>query len=186
MKGLHQSKLFGQYVKTCIVTGVALVLCLMFIGAAHAQDFTYTNNNGTITITGYTGAGGAVNIPANIIGLPVTAIGDWAFYSTSLTSVDIPSSITSIGDYAFDSCFSLTSVTIPDSVTNLGVYAFPWCYSLTNLTIGNSVTAIGYWAFYECKSLTQVTIPDSVTSVGFWAFAASDLLTNITLGKSVT
>jgi hypothetical protein len=186
MKGLHQSKLFGQYLKTCIVTGVALVLFLMFIGAAHAQDFTYTNNNGSITITGYTGPGGAVNIPATIDGLPVTAIGDWAFYAKSLTSVGIPSSITSIGDYAFDSCFGLTSVTIPDSVTNLGVYAFPWCYSLTNVTIGNNVTAIGYWAFYECRNLKQVTIPDSVTSVGFWAFAASDLLTNITFGKSIT
>lgn len=186
MKALQRSKLFGQYVKTCIVTGAALVLCLMVIGAAHAQDFTYTNDNGSITITGYKGAGGAVNIPGTIDGLPVKAIGEWAFYSKSVTSVGIPSSITSIGDYAFDSCYGLTSVTIPDSVTNLGVYAFPWCFSLTNVTIGNSVTAIGYWAFYECKSLTHVTIPDSVTSIGYWAFAGSDMLTNIMFGKSVT
>jgi hypothetical protein len=162
------------------------MLCLVFIGAAHAQEFTYTTNNGSITITRYKGAGGPVNIPGTITGLPVTAIGDWAFYSTSPTSVAIPGSITSIGDYAFDSCFSLTSVTIPDSVTNLGIYAFPWCYSLTNVTIGNNVPAIGYWAFYECSSLTRVTIPDSVTSIGDNAFQANGLLTNIFIGKNVT
>ena len=84
-------------------------------------QFTWTTNNGTITITGYTGPGGAVTIPSTINGLPVTSIGDRAFLNCySLTSVTIGSSVTSIGDYAFYDCTSLTSVTIPDSVTNIG------------------------------------------------------------------
>ena len=62
-------------------------------------EFNYTINNGTITITGYTGPGGAVTIPDTINGLPVTSIGDCAFYNcTSLTSVTIPNSVTSIGN----------------------------------------------------------------------------------------
>ena len=67
--------------------------------------FNYTTNNGTITITGYTGPGGAVTIPDTINGLPVTSIGDYAFCNcTSLTSVTIPNSVTSIGDEAFSYC----------------------------------------------------------------------------------
>jgi hypothetical protein len=184
MKALPRSKL--SYLKTSPATGVVLVLWLTLIGAGQAQDFSYTNNNGSITITGYKGASSSVSIPRAINDLPVTAIGDWAFYFTSITTVAIPDSITSIGDYAFDYCFGLTSATIPDSVTNLGVYAFAWCNSLTNVVIGNSVSAIGYWTFYECWKLTQVTIPDSVTSIGENAFGANELLTNIIIGKGVT
>ena len=45
-------------------------------------QFSYTSNNGTITITGYNGAGGAVIIPNSLAGLPVTSIGEWAFVAT--------------------------------------------------------------------------------------------------------
>jgi hypothetical protein len=72
--------------KTCCVTGTSLTLLLMLITDLQAQDFIYTNNNGTITITGYTGPGGSVTIPSLITGLPVTSIDKWAFsYATNLT-----------------------------------------------------------------------------------------------------
>ena len=64
-----------------------LLLLLALPEAVQAQ-FTFTTNNGAITITGYTGPGGAVDIPSTIIGLPVTSIGNGAFHScTSLTGV---------------------------------------------------------------------------------------------------
>ena len=69
--------------------------------------FNYTTNNGTITITGYTGSGGVVTIPGSVNFLPVTSIGDLAFfYCTNLTSVTIPNSVTSVGGGAFESCTS--------------------------------------------------------------------------------
>ena len=73
-----------------------------------------------------------------------------------LTSVTIPDSITSIGDYAFYNCTGLTSVTIPDSVTSIGEYAFSKCTGLTSITIGNSVTSIGDYAFLRCNALADV------------------------------
>src|SRR5688572_30005781 len=91
----------------------ATLLHVLILPAVAQAQFSYTTINGTITITGYTGPGGAVAIPDTINGLPVTSIGDYAFTQrTSLTSVTIPDSVTTIGESAFESC-SLTSVTIP-------------------------------------------------------------------------
>jgi hypothetical protein len=121
-------------------------------------QFTFTTNSGAITITGYTGSGGAVLIPVAINGYPVTGIGEGAFGgSGGVTSVTIPNSVTNIGSYAFQDCFSLTSVTIPNSVTTIGVEAFADS-GLTSVTIPNSVISIGDYAFASCPSLTNITV----------------------------
>jgi hypothetical protein len=65
----------------------------------------------------------------------------------------------------------LTSITIPNSVTSIGNYAFSGCSSLTSVTVPSSVTSIGDYAFYGCKSLTGITIPESITSIGSSAFS---------------
>ena len=71
---------------------------LLALPSVVQSQFTYTTNNGAITITGYTGPGGAVTIPSTITGLPVTTIGTSAFFNNfALTSVTIPNSVTSIG-----------------------------------------------------------------------------------------
>ena len=74
------------------------------------------------------------------------------------TSVTIPNSVTSIGNWAFSGCRGLTSVTIPNSVTSIGESAFFGCRGLTSVTIPNSVTSIGWSAFSCCSGLTSVTI----------------------------
>ena len=68
--------------------------------------------------------------------------------------IQIPNSVTSIGDCAFYNCNSLTSITIPDSVTSIRDCAFTYCNNLTSVTIPKSVTSIGNFAFYSCNSLT--------------------------------
>src|ERR1035441_3096584 len=105
-----------QTMKTNLIQTCLLAAALALPAAVQAQ-FYYTTINGTITITGYTGSGGAVTIPSTITGLPVTSIGWLAFgYDYSLTSVTIPNSITNIGDDAFFYCTGLTSVTIGTNV----------------------------------------------------------------------
>ena len=80
----------------------------------------------------------------------------------SLTSINIPDSVTSIGNEAFSWCESLTSINIPESVTSIGNEAFSWCESLTSIIIPKSVTSIGNEAFSWCESLTSINIPESV------------------------
>src|SRR5450830_1721029 len=99
-----------------------VLFLLATTAAVQAADYTYTtNSDNTITITGYTGSGGAVTIPSTINGLPVTSIGNGAFAGfTSLASVTIPNGVTSIGNSAFYYCSGLTSVTIGNGVTSIG------------------------------------------------------------------
>ncbi len=169
--------------------------------------FTYTTNNGAITITGYNTTNGGLNvvIPTSINGYPVTTIGVGAFNNlTTITNVTIPNSVTNIGIGPFRSCYSLTSISvnaanpsyasaggvlfdktlatliqypeglvgsyvIPNGVTSIGNYAFDSC-GLTSVTIPNNVTNIGNYAFSSCFGLTNVTIPNGVISIGNFAF----------------
>ncbi len=118
---------------------LAVLFYLTALSLAQAQ-FTVTNNDGEITITGYTGGGGAVSIPAMIDGLPVVAIGKDAFSFTEVSSVTIPDSVTSIGYEAFGTCTNLSSVTLPNSITDIAQYSFFECSALENVTIPNGVT----------------------------------------------
>ena len=111
-------------VRTTCVTSLLPLLLLLTLPAAVQAQYNYLTNNGAITITGYTSPGRVVIIPDTINGLPVTHIGDSAFYGNILTSVTIPNSVTNIGGYAFYFCTSLTSVTIGKSVTSIGDLRF--------------------------------------------------------------
>jgi hypothetical protein len=162
-----------------------------------AQDFTYIAPNSTITITGYTGPGGNVDIPSSIDGLPVTIISNDVFLNlTNLTSVSLPESLVSIGDSAFYGCSGLTTVRLPNSVIVVGPSAFGNCSNLTSVTIGNHVASISNWAFSGCSGLTRLTIPDSVTKIEdapvgrggvyggvFWGCTS---LTNVIVGKGLS
>lgn len=173
---------------------VWLALLLTLSGVAYAQSVTgttsdgliYSTSNSQITITGYAGPGGFVNMSGtiNVSGtdLPVTSIGNNAFAScTGLTGVTIPGGVISIGNSAFEYCSSLTSVVIPSSVTSIGSMAFLNCSKLTSVTIPSGVTSIRGYAFRGCSSLTIVTIPSSVTSLGGSAFDYTTNLTSITV-----
>ena len=76
--------------------------------------------------------------------------------SICLSSIIIPSSVTSIGSLAFFHCSSLTSISIPISVTSIGDSAFYQCFCLKSISIPKNVTLIENQAFYECYNLTSI------------------------------
>ena len=81
---------------------VVLILLTLAAPAAVKAQFSYTIYNGSVTITGYSGVGGSVSIPAVINSLPVTGIGQYVFEFSSVTSVTIPSSVTLRARTVFD------------------------------------------------------------------------------------
>ncbi len=145
------------------------------LGAVEGQ-WTYIVENGGATITAST-ATGAVMIPSELGGYAVKKVGQqytsiFGNSNTSVTSVTIPSSVTSIGAYAFNNSTSLASVTFQpaSSVTTIESYAFMGCTSLTSIIIPQGVQSIANHAFPYCSSLTSINIPSSVTSIGMFAF----------------
>ena len=103
-------------------------------------------------------------------------LGDYVFYGCSgLTSLTLPSSVTSIGRGAFYGCWKLTSLTIPSGVTSIGYSAFRGCSGLTNLTIPSSVTEIGWGAFRGCSGLTSIYVyPENLPELGIDIFTGCD------------
>jgi uncharacterized repeat protein (TIGR02543 family) len=140
--------------------------------AAVDGDLVFTCSGGNATITDYTGSGGNLVIPDELLDgstdCTVTGIGSNALKAKGLTGVSLPDSLTVIGQQAFMGN-ALTSVSIPDSVTSIGVNAFR-DNSLTTAAIGNAVTNVPYAAF-AYNSLTSVSFGDSVTSIADFAFA---------------
>ncbi len=101
-----------------------------------------------------------LTIPSSYNGLPVTAIGEYAFDNlTELQSVTIPDSVTTIWDNAFSGS-GLTSIVIPNSVTTVSYSAFRDCTALSTVRVGTGLTSIRESAFYGCSNLTGVYITD--------------------------
>jgi len=185
-------------IQSVLLYGAALLL--LALPAQGLAQFTFTTNNGAITITGYTGPGGAVTIPGAINGWPVTAIGFAAFQNcASLTNVTVPNSVVSIGEYAFQFCNGLTNIAIGTNATSIGNAAFSDCASLSAITVAannpayrsvagilfdrNQTTLIEY---PQDKAGGSYTIPNSVTNIADYAFNYCASLTNVTISTNVT
>ena len=96
-----------------------------------------------------------------------------------ITSIEIPSNVTTLGQYVFQECREFTSLTLPSSITEIGEGAFWGCSGLTSLTIPDGVTSISDYAFALCSGLTSLTIPSSVNSLGSYAFQECSSLRSI-------
>ncbi|MDO6595360.1 leucine-rich repeat domain-containing protein [Oceanihabitans sp. 2_MG-2023] len=122
------------------------------------------------------------NVSSGGLDFVVTAIGDSAFISSSLTAITFPNTIRNIGISSFNGN-NITTLSLPNSVTFIDRSAFR-NNQLTSVTIPNSVITISNDAFRN-NQLTSVIIPNSVTTLKILAFGDNQL-TSITLGSSVT
>lgn len=188
---------------------IIFILCTLCftVSVLAAHDFEvdgiYYNilEGNTVEVTsGYPNYRDAVIIPNTVtyndITYTVASIGRWAFDDCMfLTSITIPSSVTTIEQCAIMHCSKLISIivesgnTIYDSRDNCNAIIETATNTLIasckNTTITNSVTSIGDYAFYYCSGLTSITIPNSITVIGNYAFADCYSLTSANIGNSV-
>jgi BspA type Leucine rich repeat region (6 copies) len=197
-----------------------LLLAIMLLGKNvwadfYSAPFFYTTNASGVSITGYNGNGGTIQIPNAISNSPVVTIADGAFSGlTSLTNISIPNSVRSIENNAFAGCKSLRSITIPTNVTSIGDNVFSGCSSLPSTNgfgyvtwskgviitkysgpggsvsipsaiKGLPVITIESAAFADLNSLTAITVPSTVVSIGEGAFSSCTNLKSINLPKNL-
>ena len=103
-----------------------------------------------------------------------------------ITSIEIPSNVTTLGNYVFQGCSGLTSLTLPAGITEIGESAFYGCSGLTSLTLPAGITEIGESAFYGCSGLTSLTLPAGITEIDDNAFCGCRGLTSLTLPAGIT
>ena len=104
--------------------------------------------------------------------------------SSTASSVEILDGTKLIDNYAFYNARTLSSVQLPDSLTAIGDNAF-FENGLRELRLTDSITKIGAYAFSYCRNITEVTIPDNVNTLGTGAFSGCFALTTVSLGKNV-
>ncbi|HNX47920.1 MAG TPA: leucine-rich repeat domain-containing protein [Methanomassiliicoccales archaeon] len=180
-----------------------LVLVPGEVAALSEGDYEYelTGVPAVAAITKYTGAGGAVIIPATLGGYATTIIRHDAFnYGNGIhvTSVIIPSSVHTVENYAFANCEDLEKVLIGSGVSSIGDATFINCHNLNTILVHDSnlfyssLDDILYnktmTALIKCPSAKagDVTIPDTVTSLRYGSFDDCRSIENLVIGSGVT
>ena len=123
----------------------------------------------------------------------VTRIGSLAFgkyyndyrvdFTSNLTSVSLPETVTSIGEYAFGYCDQLTSINLPKGITSIGAGAFRGCEKLEQVVLPENLTCIEVATFGECIGLKSVVIPKKVTEIWEGAFSGCSNLESIEVAE---
>lgn len=115
----------------------------------------------------------------------VVEIGRSTFSNCSaLASIKLPETLTAIGEYAFDSS-GITSIVIPEGVSEIQFSTFRFCNELTTVQLPSTLTVISDEAFKQSKKVVSVNFPDGLVSIGGYAFNECDALTEVRLPASV-
>lgn len=103
-----------------------------------------------------------------------------------MTSVRLPSAVTTIAMRAFKNCPAIVDVEFPIGLTEIGKEAFEGCKALSAIDLPSALKSIGERAFKNCRALTRVSLPDACTTVDKEAFRECVSVTEIDLGQGVT
>ncbi len=130
-----------------------------------ASDFTYTVENGEVTITGYIGESEHVLIPDAIEDMPVTALAASAFYEKCVTTVVVPDSVRQVGTACFSGDNYLVSLTLPENLEVLAEGCIESCFRLMDFELPQGLKTIEQATLYFNLYLTNLTLPAGLTDI---------------------
>lgn len=150
----------------------------VFEAKSEAGDvFRYTvDGEGEAVIVACVPAGDRLQVPAELGGSPVRAVGERAFAGASgLRSVSLPTGLRRVGERAFGECAALRDVALPDGLAEIGDEAFFRCDSLERIVLPDGLVSLGAGAFRGCRRLASVVFPDSLEQIRAGAFSCTSL-----------
>lgn len=116
----------------------------------------------------------------------LTSIGDYAFLGCdNLRGIELPRSLRTLGEGVFRECGALERIDIPEGITRLPKYLFYWCTSLRSVTLPAHLAVIERGCFGYCGSLEAVTLPAGLKNIGSNAFSCCESLTEVVIPASV-
>lgn len=131
-------------------------------------------------LAGFVGEPELVNVPSEVDGIPVVAVGNSAFYNAEkLVSISLPDSIKKIDDYAFDNCYLLSEINLPRSVEFIGFNAFSDCGMLAELVLPEALTELDSSVFTRCTALKTLTFGKNIKKIGHDAFSSCEAISEV-------
>lgn len=165
---------------------MALLLCLTVLltcvpmaraeSGACGDGLSWDYSDGVLTISG----------SGNMYDYGSSTAVPWYSFRQEITSVVLPSGLTSVGSHAFYGCEQLTVLDLPENVRSVGEYAFAGCRQMQLLDLGSSLETIGTGAFYSCRAIAALRLPGTLKTIGSEAFYDCTGITTLTLPSSVT
>lgn len=128
----------------------------------------------------------SVTLP-KVVRIGEGAFGRYEVYGGApiFSSIELPQTLTTIGDGAFLGCQGLTQIALPSSLENVGNYLFTYCINLKTVSLPDNMTSIGEYWFAGCENLTSVNLAN-VRAFGNYAFTSASSLQNVDLSSAVT
>ena len=147
----------------------------------------------TYEIAKYRGRKTVVEIPDKYNGIPISTIGEDAFFGDltqkvcrMIEKVVIPESIRHIGDRAFYNCENLKELLLPPTLETIGDKAFAYCRKMTSFDLPESVKTIGAGAFSCCVGIKEFTLPSMIEEISENSFEGCVNLEHVLLSDKIT
>lgn len=179
----------------CVIIAVLFVLVSFCVASCGAEatdpselfEFSLNDDQGEqyYIIEEYIGNSKNIVIPSEYNGIPIRAIGDFAFHGEGLKTVSIGEGIVEIGINAFGLNTKLDKISIPESVESIGINAFSSLYELERVVLPKGLTSLGENAFFGCSSLKEVVIPGGVETIDWGTFCGCSSLEKVKILEGV-
>jgi len=180
--------------KKKLILAFGIVLCVMMLSvnayALTEGDWEFQLQDNEAVITKYTGDGGVVVMPSQLMGAVVTKIDGTYLLGDDVTCLTIPASVKEIGSYSLGLSRNLEKVILSEGLEKIGRRAFLGCRKLTEINLPSTLRIIEDYAFQEC-GITEAAFYPGLEKIGDYAFWRSGLLsvdlsnTNPTIGSNI-